>query len=100
LQQELPFLARQKHRLVRQPEEHSVDVLHTEAEKRVSGFLDRLKAVKSDRVTPTQDLHEHAKSEARKAMLDKKQAKVQEKKDDALRERIKRRKFRDRNRKD
>lgn len=85
---------------MRQPEEHSVDVLHTEAEKRVTGFLDRLKAVKSDRVRPTQDLHEQAKSEARKAMLEKKEAKVQQRKDDALRDRIKRRKFRDRNRKD
>lgn len=85
---------------MRQPEEHSVDVLHTETEKRVSGFLDRLKTVKTDRVTSTQDLHEHSKLEARKAMLDKKQAKDQQKKDEALRNRIKRRKFRDRNRKE
>lgn len=83
-----------------QTEEHSVDVLHTESEQRITGFLDRLKTVKSARVPLTQDLQQDAKFKAHQVALAKQQAKDQLKKDESLRQRIKRRKIRDKNRKD
>ena len=53
LQHDLPFLARQKHKLVRQPTEHEVEVMHTEGELQVQGFLERLRTVKSAKVRHT-----------------------------------------------